>query len=203
MRKLFLMAALAAGMLAHAQYSNQATQRWTYMRLAELEARLRAEIGGITASTNYASAQEFTNAVSGVATLSVSQMAATLTDMYNSGFAAAASGNVSTQYVCYGATPAAIAVPGLTNAVPIGARFLYQGIDGMGQPTYQTQSGDARLVFYLSDGVESMGTLLAYPGTAREMGFTQSMDYLSVFTMDYPVGNTGAVLTVIKTLIPR
>lgn len=202
MKKLATIAVLALSMACAAQ-SNQATQRWTYMRLAELEARLRAEIGGISASTNYASAQDFTNAVSSVATLSVSQMAATLTDMYNANFAAVASGNVSTQYVCYGATPAAMVFPGLTNAVPIGARFLYQGLSDMGEPTYQTQSGDARLLFYLSEGRESMGTLTVYQGSAREMDFMQSMDYPSVFTMDYPAGNTGVVLTIIRTLTPR
>lgn len=94
MKKLATIAALALSLACAAQ-SNQATQRWTYMRLAELEARLRAELNAATSSTNYASAQEFTNAVQSISTLAVSQTAATFVDMYNANFTATAPAGVT------------------------------------------------------------------------------------------------------------
>lgn len=198
MKKLATIAALALSLACAAQ-SNQATQRWTYMRLAELEARLRAELNAATSSTNYASAQEFTNAVQSISTLAVSQTAATFVDMYNANFTATAPAGVTTQYVCFAASDAAKAMPGLTNAVPVGARFIYSGPDGMGGENYALASGAATLTYY---GWNMIG-LSILPGTQGEKYFTQVDGNPCLFEQNSPTANSSVTFTIMKTVIAR
>lgn len=198
MKKLATIAALALSLACAAQ-SNQATQRWTYMRLAELEARLRAELNAATSSTNYASAQEFTNAVQSISTLAVSQTAATFVDMYNANFTATAPAGVTTQYVCFAASDAAKAMPGLTNAVPVGARFIYSGPDGMGGENYALASGAATLNVA---GWNMIG-LSILPGTSGEKYFTQANDNPYLFELHSPTANSAVTFTIMKTVIAR
>ena len=205
MKRISLIIALALAACGQAQYSNQATQRWTEMRLAALEAKLRADMNLAVVGTDYSTAQEFTNAVQSVAAQSAAQFASAMNEVYSSNFAAAMSGHSVTQYVVYAASDAAKLVAGLTNSLPVGARFTIKEYDYEMQSTrYYTADRKAQLVFYSeSEGAETMGTLLVNANTSSERDFAQSTDRPSMFTQYYPSSDEAVYYVIMKTTLAR
>lgn len=101
--------------------ADMASQKWVEMRMAELEARIRADIGSVTVSTN--NPVEFTNTVAVAVSGMVADSSGTIGEILSTQFAEsvlAVSG--TTQYVVVVASPLLCAeYPAVTNALPVNA----------------------------------------------------------------------------------
>lgn len=194
MRKTLFALAVAAFAAVHAQYSNQATQKWTQMRLAELEARLRVEIQTLAATPSDATPEEVTNSVDRTVSVTGAEGSATIGAIYNA-LSVTPPQSVVTQYMVLAASPQLQSMAGLTNALPVGATFTRSTSYPSGM-AYYTEDNLAELIIY-SSGTNGILTVTANGGSERFDMNTEQNTWFEMYMIP------AARYTIVQAIIPR